>query len=109
MGTTLSDYFEPNKKLTIENVIAALKEKTRGYKLLVAGDLNVKLLETEEDWRGKEIAGALTTKGLEEMLAHLLPHRRPWCRDGRTRRMVWAGREVRSRTDYILGTDRRLF
>ena len=23
--------------------------------------------------------------------------------------MVWAGREVRSRTDYILGTDRRLF
>ena len=23
--------------------------------------------------------------------------------------MVWAGREVRSRTDYILGTDHRLF
>ena len=34
---------------------------------------------------------------------------RRWCQDGRTWCMLRKGREVRSRTDYILGTDRRLF
>ena len=38
-------YLAPNNTLTIESVIAVLKEQPRGDKLLVAGDLNVKLLE----------------------------------------------------------------
>ena len=46
---------------------------------------------------------------LEDMLAHFLPRGRPWCRDGRMWSMIREGREVRSRTDYILGTDCRLF
>ena len=40
---------------------------------------------------------------------HFLPRQRPRCRDGREWSMVRLGREVRSQTDYILGTDRRLF
>ena len=38
-------YLAPNNTLTIESVIAVLKEQPRGAKLLVAEDLNVKLLE----------------------------------------------------------------
>ena len=52
---------------------------------------------------------ALTIEGLEDMSDHYLPSRRSWCRDGRTWRMVLAGREMRYRTDYILGTDCCLF
>ena len=43
------------------------------------------------------------------MAAHFLPRRRRWCQDGRTWSILRQGREVRSWTDYILGTDRRLF
>ena len=51
----------------------------------------------------------LASEGLNYMSAHLLPRRRSWFRDGRTCSMVRAGREVRSRMDYILGMDSRLF
>ena len=77
--------------------------------LLVAIDLNMKLLGLEGDQRGTEIAAALTMEGLEDMLSHFLPRRGPWCQDGRTWSMVRAGREVRSRMDYILWADSRLF
>ena len=43
----------PNDTSTIENVVAALKEQPRGAKLLVVGDMNVKLLEPEGDQRGE--------------------------------------------------------
>ena len=48
-------------------------------------------------------------EGLKDILAHFLPRWCSWCRDRRTWRMIRAGREVRFRTDYILGTDRCLF
>ena len=54
------------------------------------------------------IVAAMATEGLEDMSEYFLPRWRSWCRDGRTWRMIWEGREVRSRTDYIMGTDRRL-
>ena len=82
---------------------------TPGAKLLVAGDLNMNMSEPEGDQQGEEIVAALNRVGLEDMLAHFLPRRRPWCQDGRTWIMVQEWREVRSRTDYILGTDHRLF
>ena len=69
----------------------------------------MKLSEPEGDWRGEEITEALTSERLEDMSAHFLPRRKSWCRDERTWSMVQTGREVRYRTDYILGTDRRLF
>ena len=69
----------------------------------------MKLSDPEGYRRVEEISAALTTAGLEDISEHFLPRRCPWCRDGRMWSMVWAGRDVRSRTDYILGTDRRLF
>ena len=47
--------------------------------------------------------------GPEDMAAHFLPRQRKRGRERRTWSMVRGGRVVRSRTDYILGTDRRLF
>ena len=43
------------------------------------------------------------------MAAHFLPRKRKWGRERRTWAMVRGGKAVRSRTDYILGTDRCLF
>ena len=99
----------PDDTLKIENVVAALKECPRGAALLVAGDFNVNLAEPEGDRREEDITADMATEGLEDMLAHFLPCRRSWCRDGWTWSMIREGREVQSRTDYILGTDRRLF
>ena len=80
-----------------------------GAKLMVAGDFNANLAELEGDWRGEGIAAAMSTEGLEDMSVHFLPRRCSWCRDGRAWRMIREGREVWSRTDYIMGTDCRLF
>ena len=44
-------YLAPNNPFIIESVVAALKERPRGAKLLVAGDLNVNLADPEGDWR----------------------------------------------------------
>ena len=101
-------YLDPDKTRTIESVVDALKERSRGAELLVTGDFNVKLSEPEGDRRREDIAAALATEGLEDMSAQFLPRRRSCFRDGRTWSMIRAGREVRSRTDYILGTDSRI-
>ena len=47
--------------------------------------------------------------GVEDMTAHFLPRKHRWGRERRTWRMVREGKVVRSRTDYLLGTDRSLF
>ena len=99
-------YLAPDDTLTTESVVAKLKERPRGAEILVAGDFNVNLSEPEGDRRGEDIAAAMATEGLEDMSEHLLPRRRSWCRDRRTWSMI---REVRSQTDYILGTDLCLF
>ena len=80
----LGCYLAPKDTSTVESVVDALKERPRGAELLVAGDFNVKLSETEGDRRGDDIAAALATEGLEDMLVHFLPRRNSWCRDGRT-------------------------
>ena len=84
-------------------------EQPRGAELLVAGYFNTKFSEPERDQRGEEIAATLATEGLDDMSTHFLPRRRSWLWDRRMWSMIWAGREVRSWTDYILGIDRRLF
>ena len=43
------------------------------------------------------------------MTSHLLPRKRRWGRERRTWIMVREGKVVRSRTDYLLRTDRSLF
>ena len=89
--------------------VAALKESPKGTVLVVAGDLNTALDDPENDRKGTEIAAALTEAVLEDMTAHLLPRQQRWGRERRTWSMVREGKLVRSRTDYILGTDRSLF
>ena len=92
-------YLSSNKNLTIESVVAALKERPRGAELIVEGDLNAKLLEPEGDQRGEDIASALATEGLEDILAHFLPLRSSWYRYRRAWSMIWVGSKVWSRKD----------
>ena len=93
----------------IESVVAALKERPWGAKLPVAGKFSTKLSEPEGDRGGEYIAAALATEGLGYMSAHFLLNRHSWCRDRRIWSMIQEGGQVRSRTDYILGTDGCLF
>ena len=102
-------YLAPDDAETIERVVAALGDKPRGTSLIVAGDLNTDLGDTENDRRVLEIASTMTEAGLEDMTAHFLPRKRKWGREFRTWSMVREGKLVRSRTDYLLGTDRSLF
>ena len=66
-------YLAPDKTSTIESVVAALKERPRGAKLLVTGDFNVNLAKPEGDRRGEDIAAAMATEGLEDMSENFIP------------------------------------
>ena len=92
----------------METVIAAIGRKLPGADLMVAGDSNVDIL-APEGRRVENIATDLVTAGVEDMAQHFMPRRRRWSRDRRTWDMWQKGQVVRSRTGYILGTDRRLF
>ena len=102
-------HLAPDDTSTIDILFASIKEQPWGTELTVAGDLNVQLSDPEGDQREQEIAAVPTTEGLEDMSAHFLPCRSSWCRECRTWSMLLAGREVRYRIDYIIGTDLRLF
>ena len=101
-------YVAPEDKVTMETVIAAIGRKPPGVDLMVAGDFNVDIL-APEGRRAENIATDLATAGVEDMAQHFMPRRRRWSRDRRTWDMRQKGQVVRSRNDYILGTDRRLF
>ena len=102
-------YIAPKDMTTMERVVKAIRRKPQGAELLVAGDYNVDIAAPKGDRRVEDIATELATSGLEDMARHFLPREKRWCRDRRTWVMLRKGQEVRSRTDYILGTDRRLF
>ena len=102
-------YLAPDDTSTMERVVKVLRSRPRVAELLVAGDLNANLAAPEGDRRAEGIAATLATEGLEDMAQHFLPQESRWCRDQRTWGVLRNGREVQSRTDYILGTDRRLF
>ena len=99
----------PNDFQTIKRVFTVLGDQPRSNALLVVGDLNTDLGATEKDRRGSEIAAVMTKAGVKDMTAHFLPRKQPWERERRTWSMVREGRVVRSRTKYLLGTDRSLF
>ena len=102
-------YVAPEDEVTMETVIAAIGRKPPGADLMVAGDFNVDILAPEVNRRAENIATDLETAGVEDMAQHFMPQRRQWSWDRRTWDMRQKGQVVRSRTDYILGTDRRLF
>ena len=51
----------------------------------------------------------MATAGLGYLTGHFLPRCWVWCKYWRTWAVVRQGRVVRSRIDYILGSDRRFF
>ena len=102
-------YLAPEDTTTMERVSEAIQSKPRGAELLVVGDFNVDLASPEGDRREEYIATSLATEGLEDIARHFLPRESRWCRERRTWGVIRKGREVRSQTDYILGTDRSLF
>ena len=93
----------------MESVIKALKERPRGSEFLMRGDFKANFNQPEGYRREEDIAAALTEAWLEDMSAHFLLQRRPWCRDKSMWNMVRAGRRLRSQTDYILDMYRHLF
>ena len=101
-------YLAPDNTETMERVTKAIRSRPRRAELLVAGDFNEDLATPEGDRRAEDIATTLAMEGLEDMARHFLPRESRWCRYRRTWGMLRKGREVRSRTDYILGTDSRL-
>ena len=60
-----------------------MAERMRGAELIVTGDLNVDMERAGGRGRNKEIAAAVTTAGLDEILAHFLLRQRLWNRDHR--------------------------
>ena len=80
-----------------------------GAELMVAGDFNGDIMAPEGNRRAENIATDLATAGVEDMAQHFMPQRRRWNRGRRTWDMRRKGHVVRSRTDYIMGKDRRLF
>ena len=69
-------YLAPDDTSTIDRVVAALRDRPKGTALVVAGDLNTDLEDSENDRRGTEIATAMTAEGVKDITAHFLPRRR---------------------------------
>jgi hypothetical protein len=73
---------------------------------ILLGDLNVNLADPIGD-RNQEVAALMAAYGLEDMLPNYLQRRS--FRHGTTWWQMRQGELIRSRCDYILGSDRRLF
>ena len=86
-----------------------MAENPRGAELIVSDDLNVDLEKAGGRGRDEDIVVVVAMSGLEYLAVHFFPRRRLWCRYRRTWAVVRQGRVVRSRTDYILGSDRLIF
>ena len=66
-------YRAPGNTSTIDWVVEALIERPKGSELLVVGDMNINLAESEGDRRKEDITLTLATEGLEDMVVHFLP------------------------------------
>ena len=88
-------YLTPDNIETIERVVTVLGDRPKGTTVIVTGDLNTDLEDSESDRRGTDIAAAMTEAGLEDMTAQFLPRKCRWVRERRTWSMVWEGKVVR--------------
>ena len=98
-------YISLDDALTTEGVVTSIRRRNKWYEILVAGNFNADLSNPEGTTCTEEIATALVSAGLEEMINHFLPRRKPWLRDGRTWSMRHRDQVVRSQTDYLLGME----
>ena len=102
-------YLAPGDGETIRDVEADMSERLMVTELVVPGDLNVNLERTGGWGRYEDIATVGAKTGLEDILDHFLLRLRPWRRDRQSWETVRQGRELRSWTDYILGSDCQIF
>ena len=87
----------------------AVGECPHGYKLMVKGNFNANLAGPEVSNWDKEITAAVATSGLENLVGNLFPQQREWCRIQRMWASMSQGRVVRTKTEYILGSNRWKF
>lgn len=95
-------YIPPADLSTLEFVNRALDDLPQGQQPLLLGDLNVDL-DDPRDERAQSIAADLASYGFEDMSAHF--RQRRGFRHGTTWMQCRNDEMVRSRCDYILGTD----
>ena len=89
----------PDDASTIEDVIAATRQRPRGGALMVVGNFNTDLVAPEGQEQDGEIVEVIAEEGLEDMSDHFLTRHKLWLKDGRTWAMYRGGREVRSQTN----------
>lgn len=98
-------YLPPSSLDSLPELEAAL-DRFPGQQPVVLGDLNVDLMKPT-DPRSHDVAAVLASYGMEDMLPHFLQHS-----TFRHNKAWWQkrnGRIYRSRCDYVLGNNRRLF
>ena len=96
-------YIPPSKISTLVNIDQALN-RFRGYSPILMGDLNANLDQPTRA-RDLEIAAAVATAGLEDMLPHFR-QRQPFGAG-----LTWGrhGENATGGNDYILGADWQMF
>ena len=80
-------YIAPSDASTIENVVAVIRARPYGAKLLVGVDINTNLEETEGTLWSEAIMEKLMAAGLVVMGLHFLPRLNPWSKYRFTWRM----------------------
>ena len=88
------------EQVDIEKLNPHQYKKVMGYANLVG---------SEGSEREKYIAAVLEAERLDDVSEHFIMLRRTWDQDGRTWNVVCKGQEERSRMDYILEMDHRIF
>ena len=71
----------PSNASTIEEFYAAIRYQPYGTYLLVAGNLNANLVETEGTPWAEAVTDELEAAGLMDMGLHFLPLCKPWLKD----------------------------
>jgi paraquat-inducible protein B len=99
-------YIPPGDTTTLAHISEA-SNRFPNQPTILMGDLNMDLQTTTPNARDTEIMAVLSTLGLDDMSNHFLQRKR--FRSGNTWQMRRDGTILRSRCDYILGTDRRIF
>ena len=102
-------YIDLNDASTIEDIIADIRRRPQGAKMLVAGNFNSELYKPEGTGRTEDIAVTLADSGLKDMSTHLFPRFKSWSRDGNTWSMRHRDRVVQYRTNYLREMDCRIY
>ena len=98
-------YLSLDNASTIEDIVAAINKRNRGGALLVVGYFNTNPAAPEGRERDEGIAASISKEVLDVISSHFLPRHKLWLKDSCTWDMHPGSWEVRSRINYILGTD----